>query len=163
MVTIIHEPLYRDLYDDEEEQRTWCVTHYSRLVQNYNSTIILVHFLIPFITNLFSAFFIILITTRQRHAAQPQLTYQQHLFKQLIEHKQILIGPLALVILSLPRLIISLLSTCIKSSRNPWLYLVGYFVSFVPSMLMFIIFVLPSDLYSKEFKDAIKICQRRSQ
>jgi hypothetical protein len=157
MITIIHEPLYRDLYDDEEEQRTWCVTHYSRLVQHYNSAIILVHFLMPFIINLFSAFFIIIMTARQRSTSQSRLTYQQHLFKQLIEHKQILISPIALVILSLPRLIISLISTCTKTSRNLWLYLVGYYISFLPSILMFIIFVFPSDLYRKEFKESIKI------
>jgi hypothetical protein len=161
--TIIYEPLYRGLYDDEEEQRTWCVTHYSQSLQIYNSAIILIHFLVPFIINLCSASFIIIMTARQRNTSQSRLTYKQHLLKQLQEHKQILISPIALVILSLPRLIISLLSTCIKSSRNPWLYLVGYFISFLPSMLMFIIFVSPSDLYRNEFKESIKIFQRCCQ
>jgi hypothetical protein len=98
---------------------------------------------------------------RQRRAAQSQLTYLQQVFKQLAEHKQTIISPIVLVIFSMSRLIISLLSTCIKSSRDPWLFLVDYFISFVPSALMFIIFVLPSDLYNKEFKDAIRLCQRR--
>ncbi|UJR34759.1 hypothetical protein I4U23_027537 [Adineta vaga] len=159
MLSIIHEPIYRDLYDDKEEQRILCVAFYSQLIQNYNSTIILIHFLTPCIINLFSALFIIIMTARQRNTSQSRLTFQQHFIKQLNEHKQILISPTALVILSLPRLIISLITTCIKSSRNPWLYLIGYFISFVPSMLMFIIFVLPSDLYYKQFKVSIKICR----
>src|SRR4051812_2310861 len=84
MTTIIHEPLYRGLYDDEEEQRTWCVTHYSQSLQIYNSAIILIHFLVPFIINLCSACFIIIMTARQRNASQSRLTYKQHLLKQLL-------------------------------------------------------------------------------
>jgi hypothetical protein len=160
IITIIHEPLYRVLYDDEEEQRTWCVIPYSRFLHNYNSAIILIHFLVPSIINLISALSIIIITARQRSASQSRLTYQQHLRQQLAEHKHILISPIALVILSVPRLIISLISSCVKLSRDPRLYLVGYFISFIPSVLMFVIFVLPSDLYSKEFKESTKICQR---
>jgi hypothetical protein len=81
MISIIHEPLYRGLYDDEEEQRTWCITHYSQFLQKYNSAIILFHFLIPFIINLFSALFIIITTARQRSTSQLRLTFQQHLRK----------------------------------------------------------------------------------
>ena len=135
LISIIHEPIFRDLYDDEEEKRTWCVTHYSTFIQYYNSTIILIHFLFPFVINLFSALFIIFMTTRQRSASQSRLTWKQHLYNQFIEHKQILISPIVLVVLSLPRLIISLLADCIKSYRNPWVYLVGYFISFAPAML----------------------------
>ncbi|CAF3954103.1 unnamed protein product, partial [Rotaria sp. Silwood1] len=36
-VTIIHEPIHRNLFDDEEEQHTWCVAYYSQYLQNYNS------------------------------------------------------------------------------------------------------------------------------
>ena len=162
-VSIIHEPLYRDLYDDKEEQRTWCVTKYSKVLQVYNSTIVLIHFLIPFVINMFSAVFIIITTARQRSISQTRLTFRQHLRKQLAEHKQILISPIALVILSSPRLIISLISSCVKSSRNPLLYIIGYFISFIPSVSMFIVFVLPSDMYCKEFKEAIQTYRRYLQ
>jgi hypothetical protein len=159
MISILHEPLYRDLYDDEEEQRIWCVTHYSSLLQKYNSAIVLIHFLFPFLINFSSPFIIIITTARQRTISQTRMTYKQHLRQQFIEHKHIFISSIALVILSLPRLIISLISSCVKASRNPWLLLIGYYISFIPSLLMFIIFVLPSDLYSQEFKESIKICR----
>ncbi|UJR17411.1 hypothetical protein I4U23_004306 [Adineta vaga] len=154
--TFIHEPIYRDLFDDEEEQRIWCVTNYNQFLQTYNSTIILIHFLIPFIINVCSALYIIRNVSRRRSAAQTVYSYWQHLYKQFLECKHILISPLVLIILSSPRLIISLMSSCIKSSRDPWLFLSGYFISFIPSMLVFIIFVLPSDLYKKEFKESIQ-------
>ncbi|CAF1415316.1 unnamed protein product [Adineta steineri] len=154
--TFIHEPIYRGLFNDEEEQRIWCVTYYNKSLQNYNSTVILIHFLSPFIINLCSALYIIINVSRRRNAAQSKYTYFQHLYQQFREYKHILISPLVLVILSSPRLIISLMSTCIKSSQNSWLFLSGYFISFIPSMLVFIIFVLPSDLYKKEFQESIQ-------
>ncbi|CAF1124644.1 unnamed protein product [Adineta steineri] len=104
------------------------------------------------------------MTVRQCNTSKSKLTYYQQLIKQLKEHKQILISPILLVILSLPRLIISLLTACIKSSSKPLLYLIGYFISFLPSMLMMLfIFVLTSDLYFKQFKESIQSCFKRRQ
>ena len=44
IATILHEPIHQDLFDDEEEQRTWCIIHYSPHLQNYDSAIIFIHF-----------------------------------------------------------------------------------------------------------------------
>jgi hypothetical protein len=158
--TIIHEPLYRNLFDDTEEQRVWCVTYYSRSVQKYNTAILFFHFLAPFSCNLLSALFIIFTIVRHRSVVQTGQSYRQHFCKQLSEHKQILISPLIFVVLSVPRLIISLLSGCVKSSRNPWLYLSGYFISFIPSVVIFLAFVLPSEFYKKQFKETVRSCRR---
>ncbi|CAF4771433.1 unnamed protein product, partial [Rotaria sp. Silwood2] len=59
-----------------------------------------------------------------------------------------------LVIVTIPRLIISFASTCVKSVRHPWLFIGGYFISYIPPLLLFVIFVLPSELYQKKFNDA---------
>jgi hypothetical protein len=159
--TIIHEFMYRDLFDDEEEERIWCVTRYSYFVQYYNTTILFFHFLGPFLANLFSALFIICQSSRQKATIRTQQSYKQHLYKQLNEHKHLIISPILLVILSIPRLTISLLSSCVKASHNPWLYISGYFISFIPSVLVFIVFVLPSEMYKKQFRESIKHFQRR--
>jgi hypothetical protein len=161
MGTIIHEPVYRNLFDDKEEQRIWCVTNYSHAVQIYNTFILFFHFLVPFSCNLFSALFIIFRAARHRAKTRTEQTYKQHLREQLNEHKQLVISPLIFVVLSLPRLIISLLSGCVKSSRNPWLYLSGYFISFIPSVIVFAAFVLPSALYKKQFKESLNKWRRR--
>jgi hypothetical protein len=161
MGTIIHEPLFRDLFDDNEEQRVWCVTRYSRSVQDYNTAILFFHFLVPFVGNLFSAVFIIFTAARQRRVVRTGQTYQQHLREQFHEHKQLVISPVVLVVLSLPRLIISLASGCVRESRNPWLYLSGYFISFIPSVLVFAVFVLPSQLYKKQFNESTTRWRRR--
>ena len=161
MGSIFHEPFHRQLFDDREMESVWCITRYSSSVQQYNTIILFCHFLGPAAANLFSALFIIFGTVRQRLMTQVQSTYTEHLRRQLREHKQLLISPVILVLLSLPRLIISLLSGCVDVSSQPWLYLSGYFISFIPSVLVFAVFVLPSGLYKRQFRDSLKRWQRR--
>ncbi|CAF1114617.1 unnamed protein product [Adineta steineri] len=158
-ISIIHEPLYRNLAEDKHEQRLWCVILYSPSVHTYNTIISFFHFLCPFCANLFSAVFIIFHGARQRARLEPRLTYRQHLSKQFAQHKHLIISSILLVILSIPRLIISFLSGCVKASHNSPLYAAGYLVSFVPSVSVFIVFVLPSEFYMKQFKKAISSCQ----
>jgi hypothetical protein len=156
----IHQSLSRDLFDDQDEQRVWCVTLYSRSLYNYSTAILFFHFLTPFCANIFSALFIILTIVRQRAGIRTRKSYNQHLREHLYQHKQLIISPLILVILSCPLFIISLLSGCVRTSRNSWLYLSGYFISFIPSASAFIVFVLPSELYKKAFKESIQRWRR---
>jgi hypothetical protein len=181
MSSIIHEPLKRELFEykteiketlkDTKEEDTkegvtrkdnaWCITRYSRSVEKYNTAILFFHLFAPFAINLFSALFIIFGVARQRSTAQPKRSCREHVHKQLDEHKQLVISPLVLVVLSSPRLIIALLPGCVNVSRNLWLYLFAYFISFTPSMLVFMIFVLPSKLYKKKFKELLRTWQRQ--
>jgi hypothetical protein len=167
MGSIIHEPLYRKLIEskpeeeDKTERHVWCMTRYSRSVQDYNTAILFLHLVVPFIANLFSALFIIFGSARQRSVARVRQSYREHIYEQLSEHKQLVIAPAILLVLSLPRLIISLLSGCVDASRYLWLYLCGYFISFTPSMLVFVVFVLPSKLYRNKLKETLRCWQRR--
>ena len=161
MGSLIHEPLHRQLFDGREMQSVWCITRYSSTVQLYNTIILFFHFLGPFAANLFSALFIIFGTVRQRSTIRVGHSYTVQLRRQLREHRQLLISPLILVVLSLPRLIISLISGCVDISRYSWLYLSGYFVSFIPSVLVFVVFVLPSGLYKRQFRESMKRWRKR--
>ena len=178
--TIIHEPVHRHVleyktekyksieYENrtnesmeyEMENHLLCVVSYSRSVQKYNTAILSFHLIGPFLANLFSALYIIFGTAQQRSAARAQRTYKEHVIEQFHEHKQLVISPIIILILSLPRLIISLISSCVDVSKNPWLYLFGYFISFTPTMLIFIVFVLPSELYLKIFKESLQSWRR---
>ena len=62
---------------------------------------------------------------------------------------------------ALPRLIMSLVSGCVDPSQNPWLYLCGYFISYLPPMLVFTMFILPSELYWNTFKDSMTRWRRQ--
>jgi len=123
-----------------------CVIRYSRSVQSYNTITL----------------FIIFGTARRRSTAKTnKKSFKEHVINQIREHKQLLISPFILLLLALPRLIMSLVSGCVDPSENPWLYLCGYFISFTSPMLVFAVFVLPSELYRKTFKDSITRCLRR--
>ena len=143
-----------------DEQHVLCVIRYSTSWQIYNTITLYFHLLVPFVVNLFSALFIIFGTARQRSTTRRNHTLKQHIFKQINEHKQLLISPFILLILAMPRLILSLVSGCVDPTDNPWLYLCAYFISYIPPMLIFVVFVLPSKLYTKTFKDTIAICRQ---
>ncbi|CAF1127529.1 unnamed protein product [Adineta steineri] len=166
MSSIIHEPIYRELHEVNTEKNEvdidrWCVTRYSPSVQQYNTIILFFHLVTPCIVNLCSALFIIFGSARQRSTAQTRQTLREHVYHQFKEHKQLLISPIILLILSLPRLIMSMLSECVNPSNNRLLFIFGYFISFTPSMLIFIVFVLPSELYRKTFRESLKRWRRR--
>jgi hypothetical protein len=152
----IHDPLYRRLIDDTEEQRTWCITSYSSILKIYDSISIFVHFLVPFFINIISVIVIIVNLARQQSILRKKQTYKQHLYKQLDQNKHLLIAPCILVLSAIPRLVLSLLSVCMRSPRDPWRFLIGYLLSFIPFMLTFPVFILPSIAYKKEFCNTIK-------
>ncbi|CAF1272191.1 unnamed protein product, partial [Adineta steineri] len=175
--TLTHELAFRRLFEYEpvpditDTSRTnedtikryvSCITRYSPTVQDYNTAVLFFHLVGPFIVNLFSALFIIFGGAQQRSVARTNQNFKEHIQEQFREHKQLIISPIVLLILSIPRLIISLLPSCAKTSENLWLYLGAYFISFTPSMLIFLIFVFPSELYMKAFKQSMIRIRRRT-
>ena len=156
--TNIQEITSRQLLEDEsnDEKRIWCIVKYPEGVQFYHSVINIIHFCAPFIINVLSAVIIIIVTARLKTAAKTQTNYQTVLYEQIQQHKKLLIGPIVLVILAIPRLLISFLPGCMKSSDDAWLFLIGYFISFIPPILHFLIFVMPSKTYKQGFNQSIK-------
>ena len=179
--TLMHEFMYRRLfvyhpetdkidqdnilennqYVDEidrgtRQQYVSCVSLYSSAVQIYDTTVLFFHLVAPFLANLFSALFVIVGAARQRSVARTDQSFREHIREQFREHKQLIISPVILLVLSTPRLIISLLPGCVKTSEKLWLYLSAYFISFIPSMLIFLIFVAPSEVYMKAFKQSFR-------
>ena len=156
--TTIYDPIYRRLVDDDNdnEKRIWCIISYSKSLEKFNKFIHIFHFIIPFLINILSSIIIILMSTKRRKTIQKDQSYKNLLIEQIQQHRHLLISPIILVILSLPRLILSFISNCMKSNKNPWLSLIGYLISFIPPMLTFIIFVLPSKLYKEQFQKTIK-------
>ena len=150
----IHDPIHRHLLEDNEEQRKWCVVRYSSLMKAFSSFINIIHFLVPLSINVITVLLIIILVARQKLKIGGQQTHKEHLWKQFHQHKHRLISSFILIIIAIPRLVISFLSECMQSVRNPWLYLGGYFVSFISPLLVFVLFVLPSEFYLKEFNEA---------
>jgi hypothetical protein len=111
------------------------------------------HIIVPFIINLISAIIIITKTARQRALIQNQEKYEKFLIEQIHQHKNLLVSPIVLTIFVIPRLIIAFASGCMQSMSNSWLFLMGYFISLFPSLLTFILFVLPSSIYFQVFHE----------
>jgi hypothetical protein len=159
MVTNIHDPIYRKLFVENDnvdnEKRLWCIVQYSSIIGTVNVMINIIHFIVPFIINAISALTIIIMSTRQQVAIKKKKKYQEILKEQIDQHKNLLIGPSVLAILAIPRLIISFASGCMKSTSDSWLFLLGYFISLIPPLLTFILFVLPSSTYKSAFQKAI--------
>ncbi len=152
---VISDPIYRRLIDGDEE-RIWCVVSYPPWLEVFNSAVHIFHTVVPCLINLISALTIIITIARRRATVHTHRTYINHLREQFEEHKQLLIAPCVLITLTIPRLVLALTSGCMRSAHNPWLFLVGYFISFIPVLMTFVAFVLPSQVYKKEFYESIR-------
>ncbi|CAF3776392.1 unnamed protein product [Rotaria sp. Silwood1] len=156
--THIQDPFYRHLIDDIDidEKRTWCLVQYSSALNIFNMSITILHFILPLSVNIISTILTIKHMAHSRWQTQNAIPFSTHLRQHFNKHKHHLFASCALILLALPRLIISFISGCMKSPRNPWLYLFGYFISFTPSMSTSIIFILPSEKYKNEFMTSIQ-------
>ena len=139
------------MIEDEDEQRRWCIVRYPSSIERFNSINSMVHFVTPFAINALTAIIIIVVKTQSIFKLKKEETYFKHLRKQFHQFRHLLISPIILVLLSIPRLILAFLPGCMKSNEDLWIYLTGYFISFLPPLLTFPIFVLPSDFYKQEF------------
>jgi hypothetical protein len=158
-ITNVYDPFYRRIIDDGDDgdqKRVWCFVTYTSGFHVLHSIVNILHFFVPFIINIVSAGLIILSTTRRHRVLHKNEAYRTALLEQMQRHRHILIAPIVLIILAIPRLIISFVSGCMKSTDDAWLFLVGYFISFIPSMLTFVVFVLPSTSYRKQFSTKMK-------
>lgn len=157
ITSAIHDPLFRQLVDSDE--RIWCVTTYHRKpwLDLYNKIILIINLILPFSINFISAIGLITITAyiKLRTTAE-QRSYGEYLGPQFKLLKHLIISPLILIALSLPRLILSYSTGCMESEREASIFLTLYFLSFLPSTTTFIVFVLPSQVYLNELYCTLK-------
>jgi len=163
MASLGHDPYFRLVFvddsDDEDEfqiKRTWCIVRYSSRFQIYNSFIHSLHFFGPVLCNIVSSVLLIVTRSHQQENLRKNQSFKTILRKQLQEHKHLLTAPIILVVLALPRLILTYLLKCMESESDAWLYLCIYLATFIPSMLTFVIFILPSKFYKKEFQKSVQ-------
>jgi hypothetical protein len=171
----LQDPFHLCLINDEEENRIWYITEYSFRFFAFNTTMTIIHFFTPFMVNFLSGIFIIIRIAqrrlivkekkfiveerkskiKQQLAIQRKRLYKELIYQQIREHKHILITPFILILLDLPHLIISFLFGCMKSQRDPWLFLIGHFIPLVSPIAHFFVFVLSSEEYKEQFSKYI--------
>jgi hypothetical protein len=156
----IHDPIYRRLIeeenDDNDQKRIWCIVTYPSNLEIYYYITHIFHFFGPFLINVISAIILIAKKSDQKSTIHKQRPYVEILQEQFRQHKHLLTAPVILVLLAMPRLIITFVSKCMTSTNDSWLFLIGYFISFIPTMLTFVVFVLPSKFYKEEFQKTIQ-------
>jgi hypothetical protein len=156
----IHDPIYRRLIeeenDDNDQKRIWCIVTYPSNLEIYYYITHIFHFFGPFLINVISAIILITKKSDQQSVVHKQRPYKEILKEQFRQHKHLLAAPVILILLAVPRLIIIFVSKCMKSANDSWLFLAGYFISLIPPMLTFVVFVLPSKFYKKEFRASME-------
>ena len=155
--TTVHKPFARQLIEDPRLGRyTWCITKFnSQSWQKLASILSIFHLLGPFLINFLSTGILLVVITRQRSTIRKDkttLSFSAALRKQMAYYKHLIISPMILLILNFPRLVISLGSVCVDTSWRNYVYLAGYFISFLPFMTTFFIFITPAPVYQDEFK-----------
>ncbi|UJR12840.1 hypothetical protein I4U23_017014 [Adineta vaga] len=91
--TEVHDPIHRRLIHDEDEHRTWCIADYEIHPYTLSS---------------------IITTVCSRSSLHTNGTYKQVLIKQFQGHKHLLITSALLILLTLPRLIITFATGCMN-------------------------------------------------
>jgi hypothetical protein len=164
------ELLFRQMILDRQDQRIWCVftLNYNRSVPFTFYTISNVFlFLLPLIINLISSIIIIRETFRSKQKSTTRLktTINQKtklkiqfmiIKREFFKQKHILLGPLLLATLSVPRILFVFIFACAKLDHRPFLGLFGYLIAFVPSMSILVAFILPSANYRTALSTFIK-------
>ncbi|CAF4237719.1 unnamed protein product, partial [Adineta steineri] len=93
---------------------------------------------------------------RSRSNLQRRLPFIDHLRLQLKQQRSRLVASFVFILLALVRLVTSFTNGCMKSPNNSWLFLFAYLVPFLPSMMTFFVYVLPSKTYKDEFNLTVK-------
>jgi hypothetical protein len=169
----IHEALYYTIiYDSSYTSMnvTLCVTNYVQSgVSIYNRVNVLIHYFIPFLIQFISITVLIIKITLSRARTNKNNNRQTltDLFKKQFKNQaELYVTPTIILLSSLPQIILSFSYTCteLKQAGQRYGLLTTYFLSYLPQILGFILYVLPSKTYSDEFRQTpIGKCLMRQQ
>ncbi|CAF1342498.1 unnamed protein product [Adineta ricciae] len=167
------ELIFRRIVIDSYDERAWCVLTLNAdrqvMLILYSITNVLL-FLLPLLINFITSIIIIYKTTtfKNQQYLNNKIVYSTHshsvrlgmrvetLRKSIDKHKHILIAPVVLGCLGIPRLILSFIFVCKKLDRQPYISLVAYCIAFLPCMAIVFVFILPSNLFRVAMTDFMR-------
>jgi hypothetical protein len=120
----------------------------------YNQANVVIHYSIPFLINFVCTIVLIVLITRQRAIASKKKPRVQVIREQISAQKELFIPPMIIIASALPQLIISFNLACTEL-HIPWqryLLIVAYFLSYLPQILTFVLYIQPSTFYKSEFQ-----------
>jgi hypothetical protein len=148
----IHEIIYYTII--KYTHSTLCVTHFDQsIVSNYSRMTTFIHHLVPFIIQMVSITLLIILVTRSRFkTASSTTTLRQVLKQQFVSLKELYITSIIIILSALPQVIFGFSLACISLSRwQRHILLSSHLLSYMPQTLGFLLFVIPSTTYTKEF------------
>ena len=150
----IHEIFYYIVINQPDFSMEFCVTDFNQsIAKNYNSVNTLIHSIVPFLIQIISITLLIIFIARNKsNLAAEQITYMQILQKQFKQRKELYLTPIIHIVSSLPNVILAFSLACTQmNSLQRHILLAAYLFSYIPSMLGFLVYVLPSRTYKEEF------------
>ncbi|CAF1072335.1 unnamed protein product [Didymodactylos carnosus] len=165
----VHEVTYHKVVPDPKyiQYDTSCVAQYPRVLSIYSQVNTFIHCIIPFLMNFISTLSLIMLNARKRANLVDQryqmssMTFEcQYDFENNFqEHKDRFLPPIITILSSLPQLIILFTLACTKLAKSPfkrYSLTAAYFQSYLPQILGFYLYILPSKFYCDELY-AIKL------
>jgi hypothetical protein len=154
----IHEAIFYTTIQNQPTGFSVCVTDFrTDFVSVYNRVSTPIHYIVPFLIQTISITLLIVLATRSRvRATGPKSTFYQVLKTQFESQKELYITP-ALVIFSIsPQVIITFSFACKDLNEGQrHMLLCAYLLSYAPQVFGFILYVLPSTSYKKEFGETL--------
>ena len=150
----IHEILFYIIIHQPESSTLLCVTNFEQnTVANYHRVNTLLHHLVPFFVQTIAITVLIVQVARSRaKTGSKQTAFGEILKKQFNIHKELYTAPTIIVLSALPQNILSFSLACMQLSLwQRHLLLATYVLSYIPQGLGFVLYVLPSSCYKKEF------------
>jgi hypothetical protein len=150
-ISILYQPFYHQIIFSFN--RYWCIFQISNsLLRNYQSTINILHFILPYLINLILPIIWILTLTKSKLALHKNTSIWNNLKKVLSDYKHTIIANYILVLFNTPRFISIFYLTCIQYSWQN----IAYLLSLIPFLINLFIFVLPSPKYRPELFNFIQ-------
>jgi hypothetical protein len=152
----IHEIIYYTIIEHLSTGLSICVTNFdTKLISNYNRISTLIHYLFPFFIQIICITLLIVLVARSRmKTAGHKMTFGEVLKKQFETQKELYVTPTIIVLSSLPQTILTFSFACTELNNfQRHTLLCSYLLSYGPQVLGFILYVLPSTTYKKEFYD----------
>jgi hypothetical protein len=151
-----HEIIYYTVVQHVPTGSSICVTNFdTRLVSIYNRISTIIHYLFPFFIQIMAITLLIVLVARSRVKTVGQkMAFRQVLKKQFQVQKELYVTPTIIVFSALPQTIFTFSFECTQLTDWQRHTLLGAFLlSYAPQVLGFILYVLPSTTYKKEFSE----------
>jgi hypothetical protein len=127
----------------------------------YNRVSTVIHYLLPFFIQIITITLLIVLAARSRNkTSDRKISFCQILIKQFRIQKELYITPMIIILSALPQTILTFSLSCTQLTiLRRYILLIAYLLSYVPQVLGFILYVLPSTSYKKEFGETL-ICKK---